>query len=125
MLSYPAANFDPAHAHPADPDARHPNENARLPHQKANPPPRPSVVEGIARILDFNGSLNTYTAADFEQLYRDLRARRRAMPTGPEADAQAIYDCWLEVGNCLRGAMGQPPQEQPARRCNPQNDETD
>ena len=68
---------------------------------------RPSVVEGIARILDLNGSLNTYTAADFEQLYRDLYARRLAMPTGPEADAQAIYDCWLEVGNCLWDAMGQ------------------
>lgn len=68
---------------------------------------RPSVVEGIARILDLNGSLNTYTAADFEQLYQDLHARRLAMPTGPEADAQAIYDCWMEVGNCLWDAMGQ------------------
>lgn len=85
---------------------------------------RPSIAEGIARILDLNGSLNTYTAADFEQIYRDLRARRRARPTGPEADAQAIYDCWLEVGNCLWDAMGQPPEKPPKRRRNPQNDET-
>ena len=68
---------------------------------------RPSFVEGMARIMDINGSLNSYTAADFEQLYQDLRARHLAMPTGPEADAQAIYDCWLEVGNCLWDAMGQ------------------
>ena len=85
---------------------------------------RPSVVEGIARILDLDGSLNTYTAADFEQIYRDLRARRRARPTGPEADAQAIYDCWLTVGNHLRGAMGQPPEKPPKRRRTPQNDDT-
>ena len=74
---------------------------------------RPSFVEGMARIMDINGYLNTYTAADFEQLHRDLRARRLARPTGPEANAQAIHNCWLAVGNHLRGAMGQPSKKQP------------
>ena len=69
---------------------------------------RPSFVEGMARLMDVGGSLNRYTAADFEQLHRDLRARRLARPAGPEADAQAIRDCWLAVGNHLRAAMGLP-----------------
>ena len=68
---------------------------------------RPSFVEGMARVMDIGGSLNNYTAADFEQLHRDLRARRMAMPTGPEADAQAIRNAWMTVGNHLWEAMGQ------------------
>ena len=69
---------------------------------------RPSFAEGMARLMDVGGSLNRYTAADFERLYRDLRARRLARPAGPDADAQAIRDCWLAVGNDLRDAMGLP-----------------
>ena len=69
---------------------------------------RPSFVEGMARMWDLGGSLNSYTAEDFEQLYRELRARRLARPTGPEAEARAIHNCWLKVGNHLRDAMGMP-----------------
>lgn len=67
---------------------------------------RPSFAEGMARVVDIGGCLNSYTAEDFEQLYLELRARRLARPTGPEADAQAIHGYWMAVGNYLWDAMG-------------------
>lgn len=51
----------------------------------------PSALEGVARILDFAGALNTY----------NLSARP------DEADARALYADWCAVGDDLRTAMAQ------------------
>ena len=66
----------------------------------------PSPVEGMARVLDIGGTLNQYDAEDWMEIYRGMRARRRARPTGPEAQAEAIRQVWLNVGQHLRDAMG-------------------
>ena len=67
---------------------------------------RPSFVAGMARTLDIGGTLNQYDAADLMALYRQMRARRQARPTGPEAEAEAIREVWLTVGQHIRNAMG-------------------
>ena len=67
---------------------------------------RPSFVEGMARTLDIGGTLNQYDAEDLMALYRQMRARRLAQPTGPEADAEAIREVWLTVGQHISDAMG-------------------
>lgn len=46
---------------------------------------RPSFLEGIARLLDFGGTLNEYNA----------------VRTGAEADAVAQYADWQAVGDDL------------------------
>lgn len=67
---------------------------------------RPSFIEGMARLLDIGGTLNQYDADDMMEIYREMRARRLARPTGPEAQAEAIRQVWLTVGQHLRDAMG-------------------
>lgn len=67
---------------------------------------RPSLVEGMARVLDIGGTLNQYDAEDWMEIYREMRARRLARPTGPEAQAEAIRQVWLTVGQNIRDAMG-------------------
>ena len=67
---------------------------------------RPSLVEGMARVLDIGGTLNQYDADDMMEIYREMRARRLARPTGPEAQAEAIRQVWLTVGQHIRDAMG-------------------
>ena len=67
---------------------------------------RPSLAEGMARVLDIGGTLNQYDAEDWMEIYREMRARRLARPTGPEAEAEAIRQAWLTVGRHLRDAMG-------------------
>ena len=67
---------------------------------------RPSLVEGMARVLDIGGTLNQYDAEDWMEIYREMRARRLARPTGPEAEAEAIRQAWLTVGRHIRDAMG-------------------
>ena len=68
---------------------------------------RPSFLEGAARLLDFGGALDDYDIPYLD----DLLAGRVPDFTahGPESDAEAIHECWVEVGNCLRSAMGMPP----------------
>ncbi len=69
---------------------------------------RPSFLEGMARLMDFGGTLNHYDAAYFEELAGEIRARWLDKPDGPGADAEAIHECWVQVGNSLRHVMGMP-----------------
>lgn len=71
-------------------------------------PARPALLDGVARVLDFGGALNQYDAGHFELLYAELRARRLARKTGPEAEAEALHRCWMAAGDSLRFAMGKP-----------------
>ena len=68
---------------------------------------RPSFAEGMARVLDIGGTLNQYDAEDWMEIYREMRAQRLARPAGPEAEAEAIREVWLAVGQHIRDAMGQ------------------
>lgn len=52
---------------------------------------RPSFLEGMARVLDLGGSLQVYNYSKDEE----------------EADANAIYQDWLAVGEDLRFAVRQ------------------
>ena len=52
---------------------------------------RPSFIEGVGRIVDLSGSLNTYN-----------RSR-----TPEEADARALYEDWKAVGHDLTVALEQ------------------
>jgi hypothetical protein len=61
---------------------------------------RPSFVEGVARMVDFGGSLNTYNTA----------------PTGEEADARAMYEDWEALGADLKAALEQLRSEVNERR---------
>lgn len=56
---------------------------------------RPSFLEGMARIFDFAGALDYYP---------NLSVRRKS---GPEADAEAIRECWEAVGQYMWDAIGQ------------------
>ena len=67
---------------------------------------RPSFIEGMARVLDIGGTLNQYDADDLMEIYHELRARRLARPSIPEAEAEATRDVWLAVGQSIRDAMG-------------------
>jgi hypothetical protein len=49
---------------------------------------RPSFAEGVARLVDFSGSLNEYNYS----------------PNGRQADAIALWADWTCVGNELRSA---------------------
>ena len=50
---------------------------------------KPSFLEGVARLVDFGGTLNEY---NFSQ-------------TGEEADARAIWIDWAIVGQDMRRVM--------------------
>ena len=52
---------------------------------------RPFFLEGFARMFDFSGSLDNY---DY-------------LHGGAEADARAIYQDWVAVGNDLRTTFAQ------------------
>ena len=67
---------------------------------------RPSFIEGMARVLDIGGTLNQYDADDLMEIYHELRARRLAQPTGPEAETEDTREVWLAVGQSIRDAMG-------------------
>lgn len=60
-------------------------------------------LDGIARIFDFTGSLNT----------------RRYRGSGFEADAAALRSDWIAVGNDIRTAMGQFEREEGIGRKSP------
>ncbi len=51
---------------------------------------RPSLMEGIARILDIGHTMNEYNGSH----------------TGEEADTIAIWSDWAAIGQDFRDAMG-------------------
>ncbi len=55
---------------------------------------QPSFIEGMARIFDFAGALNTYDVPKTEA------SKRRA-------DVIALRRDWIAVGNHIRNAIGQ------------------
>ncbi len=52
---------------------------------------RPSLIEGVARMVDFGGSLNAYNNS----------------ATGAEADERAMLEDWKAVGRDLRVVLDQ------------------
>ena len=73
---------------------------------------RPSFLEGMARIFDFNGALNQYDMPYLE----DLRAGRvpelehsgpRDANEGFRRDAEALRGDWEAVGLYLYDALGE------------------
>ncbi|MBI2551870.1 hypothetical protein HYW17_01040 [Candidatus Uhrbacteria bacterium] len=52
---------------------------------------KPSFIEGVGRVLDLGGVLDTYNIST----------------TPAEADAKALRTDWMAVGNDLRSAMQQ------------------
>ena len=61
---------------------------------------RPSFIEGMARIFDFAGALDSDPT---------LSKRRKS---GPDADAEAIRASWEAVGQYLWDAMGRFEEEE-------------
>jgi hypothetical protein len=62
-------------------------------------------LEGVARILDFGGTLNKYDLPYVEEL-RDGRVPK-FRHSGPENDAEAIREIWVQVGQYLYDAIGE------------------
>ena len=62
-------------------------------------------LEGAARIFDFGGTLNQYDLPYVEEL-RDGRVPK-LWYSGPESDAEAIREIWVQVGQYLYGAIGE------------------
>lgn len=52
---------------------------------------RPSLIEGVARMVDLGGSLNVYNTSR----------------TPDEADARAIYEDWRALGHDVKEALEQ------------------
>jgi hypothetical protein len=52
---------------------------------------RPSLIEGVARMVDLSNSLNDYNYAR----------------TGAQADAHAIYEDWKAIGHDVHVALEQ------------------
>lgn len=50
---------------------------------------RPSFVEGVARLIDVSGSLNTYNTS----------------PDGVTADTRALDADWRAVGDCVKESI--------------------
>ena len=71
------------------------------------PSARPAFLYGMARMMDIGGVLSHYSSADLLHIAHELRARRLAMLSGPEAEVDAMRETWLAVGQCLRDAIGQ------------------
>ena len=57
---------------------------------------RPSFLNGVARVLDFAGTQNTYNSSG----------------TADEADARALASDWESVGKDIRNAMQRESNEQ-------------
>ena len=68
---------------------------------------RPSLLEGMARVMDMGGTLNQYDSNDLTRIHQALRARRLAAPTGIVAESEAIRKVWVDVGECIHDVMGQ------------------
>ena len=60
--------------------------------------PRPSFLEGMARVMDIGGTMRPRV--------KILRDRRDASKTGAEQDAEEIREIWAEVGQYIHNAMG-------------------
>lgn len=67
---------------------------------------RSSFLEGMARVMDISSTLNQYDADDMVGLHHAFRARRLAKPSGIAAESEAIRKVWVDVGGCIRDAMG-------------------
>lgn len=52
---------------------------------------RPSLIEGVGRMVDLSNSLNTYNIS----------------PTSEAADARALFEDWKAVGHDVRVALEQ------------------
>ena len=61
---------------------------------------RPSFLEGMARIFGFAGALDYYPRYS------------RVKKSGPEADAESIHECWEEIGQYFRDAIGEFKEEE-------------
>ena len=72
----------------------------RIPHT------RPTFLEGMARVMDIGGTLNQYDTDDLLGILDELRARRLAASSGPKAEADAMRDAWIAVGQCIYDAIG-------------------
>lgn len=81
---------------------RNASAHARVP---ARSPAR-IFVGGLGQTLDLGSTLNYYYADHLMEICEELRARRLAAPTGPEADAAAIARDWNAVGQLFYHAMG-------------------
>ena len=78
-------------------------------HANAHVPVRSPVgifAGGMGRTLDLGGALDRYHPDHLMETCHELRARRLATPTGPEADAAAIARDWNAVGQLFYHAIG-------------------
>ena len=66
----------------------------------------PSFLEGMARLVDVCDILNQDDLSEITKLHSHIRDQRLAIPTGPEADAEAIRKVWVAVGKQLNDAIG-------------------
>ena len=64
---------------------------------------QPSFLEGMARILDFGGTLEEYDIPYLD----DLREGRIPRFRDSKDDTEAIRQVWIEVGQYLYGAIGE------------------
>lgn len=63
---------------------------------------QPSFLEGMARVMDFGGTLEEYHIPDIDDL---LEARTPPL-SSRKADAEAIRGYWIATGWYIRNAMG-------------------
>lgn len=56
---------------------------------------RPSLIEGVGRLVDFRGSLNSYNDS----------------PSPSEADARAIFEDWRAIGHDVEVALDEVREE--------------
>lgn len=64
---------------------------------------QPSFLEGMARVMDFGGTLEEYHIPDID----DLLEARPPLVSSRKADAEAIRGYWMAAGRYIRNAMGQ------------------
>ena len=64
-----------------------------------------AFTDGMARIVDFGGTLDDYHVEELVRIYEGLRVRRTGAPSGPEAEAETVRIAWDEVGQCVRNAI--------------------
>ena len=64
---------------------------------------QPSFLEGMARVLDFGGTLEEYIIPDIA----DLLEAHPPRLSSQDANAKAIRGYWVAVGGYIRNAMGE------------------
>ena len=63
---------------------------------------QPSFLEGMARVLDFGGTLEEYDIPDID----DLLEAHPPRLSSRKANAEAIRSYWIATGRYIRNAMG-------------------